>query len=291
MAIHTVGTPIKISEIVTEFGGTGPNNRLSQYYRGGSYVPSGSTQNASIPISGSINMSGFYGSQLAPTALMFSGASFSIAGPSIKLQYITPGVYTFTVPLHVTSISIGAIGSGGGGAGGRGNTYNSDPYPRQFGVCGGNGSVVSGTYSVIPLASYTITVGAGGNPGHFSWAGGAYSEGARADGSAGNASAVSGLLSAAGGIAGTGLIAYPGSPSYAPTPAATTPTVDTNSVAVLNTYSYGPPTAHYNSSMPAQSSSNVPYGNGGNGGPAYSYYGYEPNPGASGYVVITFNYY
>ena len=63
MAIVSSGA-VSLSDIATEFGGSQPHS-MSEYYSGGSNVPSG-TQNASgvtIPTSGQISLaSSFYGS-------------------------------------------------------------------------------------------------------------------------------------------------------------------------------------------------------------------------------------
>ena len=51
--------PLSIEDIANEFGGTAPHS-LSEYYRGGGLVPD-SSLTQSIPTSGSINVSDFYG--------------------------------------------------------------------------------------------------------------------------------------------------------------------------------------------------------------------------------------
>jgi hypothetical protein len=51
--------PLSIEDIANEFGGTAPHS-LSEYYRGGSLVPD-SSLTQSIPTSGLINVSDFYG--------------------------------------------------------------------------------------------------------------------------------------------------------------------------------------------------------------------------------------
>ena len=51
--------PISLSDIRGEFGGTAPDS-LSEYYRGGSFVPDTAT-NAGIPTSGSISLLDFLG--------------------------------------------------------------------------------------------------------------------------------------------------------------------------------------------------------------------------------------
>lgn len=58
MALPSSGT-IKLSEIKTEFGG--PNN-LRSYLRGGTYVPS-IPPNNSIPTSGTLSLTDFYGAK------------------------------------------------------------------------------------------------------------------------------------------------------------------------------------------------------------------------------------
>jgi hypothetical protein len=56
MTLPTSGT-LRMSAIHTEFGGT---EKLSAYYRGGTYVPN-TTTNSAIPTSGKIKYSEFYG--------------------------------------------------------------------------------------------------------------------------------------------------------------------------------------------------------------------------------------
>lgn len=61
MAIKAAGSPLSLSEIQAEFGGSNPIS-LSEYYRGGGLVPNGPTQNNGIAASGAISLGGFYGS-------------------------------------------------------------------------------------------------------------------------------------------------------------------------------------------------------------------------------------
>ncbi len=71
MVLPISGT-IKISDIKNEFGGT--SNSLSSYYRGGQYVLD-TPLNASIPTSGTIKLSDFYGKQkLQPSKIVYLGA-------------------------------------------------------------------------------------------------------------------------------------------------------------------------------------------------------------------------
>ena len=56
----TSSAPISITDLVTEFGGSAPHS-LTEYYRGGSLVPSGPAANNSIPTSGAISLTNFFG--------------------------------------------------------------------------------------------------------------------------------------------------------------------------------------------------------------------------------------
>jgi len=59
MTIKSSGSSLAISEIAAEYGGSTPHS-LSEYYRGGSLVPS-SSSTSGIASSGAITMSSFYG--------------------------------------------------------------------------------------------------------------------------------------------------------------------------------------------------------------------------------------
>ena len=60
MAIHGTGSPLSMSEIQTEFGGSNPIS-MSEYYAGGANVPAGTSGNGgNIPSSGAINFNIFY---------------------------------------------------------------------------------------------------------------------------------------------------------------------------------------------------------------------------------------
>jgi hypothetical protein len=60
MTLQTSGA-ISLANIQTEFGGSNPIS-MSEYYAGGSYVPSGTSgTNGAVPTSGGISMSKFYG--------------------------------------------------------------------------------------------------------------------------------------------------------------------------------------------------------------------------------------
>jgi hypothetical protein len=72
--------------------------------------------------------------------------------PTIQ-SFTTIGTTSWTAPAGVTSVEYLVVGGGGGG----GNAYDN-----SAGGGGGAGMVLSGTTSVTPGQSYTVTVGAGG---------------------------------------------------------------------------------------------------------------------------------
>lgn len=115
--------------------------------------------------------------------------------------YDQPGTYTFTVPEGMPNIRITCIGAGGGGGGGGARDFTGW-YGGGGGGGGGSGSVVEGVYTnITPGTVLTIFVGTGGNgaTGGFWWPG---TDGD--PGSDGQASYVSGYLTAAGGGGGGG---------------------------------------------------------------------------------------
>lgn len=104
------------------------------------------------------------------TALFFSFAlaTFSQVSPQ---TYTTPGIYTFTVPASVTSITVEVVGGGGqGGGNGTGG--------------GGGGGYAMGVYNVTPSSTLAVKVGSGGS------------------GAAAGTTSVTGLISATGGANG-----------------------------------------------------------------------------------------
>ena len=152
MAIKDSGSSLAISEIAAEFGGSTPHS-LSEYYAGGSNVPSGATgESGSIPTSGTISMSQFYGStariaialQISSTTQNYNiyanrGGTYSagISDVTLTVQAIVgsagTGQYAIdtgnqwtsgdTVKIINNSQIVGAGGAGGaGGQGGSGNS-------------------------------------------------------------------------------------------------------------------------------------------------------------------------
>lgn len=145
MAIHGVGTPIWMSEIATEFGGTAPH-WLNEYYAGGVNVPAGTTGVAgAISSAGNITMYQFYGStNLVPGSITI----------------VTTAATTFVVPVGATSLRVDA--AAGGGSGGTGWCCDNS-CSGGGGGGGGGGAAISGTIAVTPGQVLTINVGKGGS--------------------------------------------------------------------------------------------------------------------------------
>lgn len=80
MALPTSG-PLSLANIQTEFGGSNPIS-LSEYYAGGTYVPSGTTGTyGAVPSSGTIGIRNFYGT--SGVAVNFTDASVSSVSYSV----------------------------------------------------------------------------------------------------------------------------------------------------------------------------------------------------------------
>jgi hypothetical protein len=104
MALPTDG-PLSLGNIQTEFGGSNPI-ALSEYYRGGGLVPN-ITANNSIPTSGTIKVSDFYGT----TAVVASaytlgygstaGTACGFASTGTFYQSVNP--FDFSSPLYTNS--------------------------------------------------------------------------------------------------------------------------------------------------------------------------------------------
>ena len=81
-----------LSNIQSEFGGGNPAN-ISEYYRGGRYVPNASTNN-SIPTGGKIDISDFYGTSNIITNTFSAGYSHSTQRENDYRGYTS--LYTYT---------------------------------------------------------------------------------------------------------------------------------------------------------------------------------------------------
>ena len=148
MALQTTGA-ISLSDIQTEFGGTNPIS-MSEYYRGGGLV---SSNNASIPESGLIKTSQFYGASAYAT----------------MYEQVLTGSGTFT-PLYAGAMAIIQIGGGGGSGGcsasGNGQDYSIYGYRGKTGGSGASASIFVTDIDDFSGGSYSI--GAGGAGGSVS---------------------------------------------------------------------------------------------------------------------------
>ena len=115
MAIPSAGSSLAFSAIQTEFGGSNPIS-LSEYYAGGDNVPSGTSGDAgSIPSSGTIAVSQFYGStNRVAIALTISSTTQSYNIFSNRGGTYSAGIsdVTLTVQAIVGSTGASAIDTG-----------------------------------------------------------------------------------------------------------------------------------------------------------------------------------
>lgn len=196
MTLQSSGA-ITLAQIAAEFGGSTPHS-LSEYYRGGAYVPSSVTQ---VPASGTIDFADFYGTSAAITAAVTSSTTnrnvSTIFGSNFtanvaKVLEINSGVEVGASSLSNYAINVPS-GMGGtltiqnagtlSGAGGDGSSSGT----------GGTGG------TAIYIASNNVTVT---NTGTIRGGGGGGGKGA--NGSPGASSNVSGIFCCYGGSAGGG---------------------------------------------------------------------------------------
>ena len=167
MAIHGTGSPLLMSEIQTEFGGSNPIS-MSEYYAGGANVPSGTSGNGGdIPSSGAINFNIFYTaakSTRVAIALQISQAATS----SYNIFSNKGGSYsagqsdvTLTVQANVTSGATGqaAIETGSFASGDTVKIINNAQIIAKGGT-GGGGAQATGQNTT------KIAGSAGGAAGH-----------------------------------------------------------------------------------------------------------------------------
>jgi hypothetical protein len=103
MTLQSSGA-ISLSQIQTEFGGSNPVS-MSEYYAGGSFVPSGATgTNGAVPSSGTVSLSKFYGTvktAFSPAGGTSAGSpqalsDFGTFNASVTISCTTPAVWTWT---------------------------------------------------------------------------------------------------------------------------------------------------------------------------------------------------
>ena len=141
---------LSLGNIKTEFGGnTSP--KMSDYYAGGSFVPSGTVSpvSGSVPTSGTIHISNFYGTT-------------KFTGRVDTFNAGNPGTGSVTVPFGARTVTITIEGGGGGGGAG---IQSSSAGGGGGGASGGTNGV---TRAIAPAdwgASVSYTLGAAGTVG------------------------------------------------------------------------------------------------------------------------------
>ena len=135
------------------------NNWAPKTYTGGSYGTNGfrlDFNDSRSPTTAANDVSGNSNHWTPSTTGGWNTVPTATNAPNV-LYYGTPGTYTWTAPAGVTSVSYLVVAGGGGGGGG---------YPTiTTGGGGGAGGMLTGTLSVTPSTSYTVTVGSGGAAG------------------------------------------------------------------------------------------------------------------------------
>lgn len=158
MALQSSGA-ISLSDLQTEFGGSNPIS-MSEYYRGGSYVPNLSASNASIPTSGSISLGDFYGARkYSDTPLVPDSWTGSATGMTF-VEYSSNT--TWSKPASVANdqwVIVYAIGGGGATSEYDAGASGSDKYSLGGGG-GGGGYIASVRGSVLNGASFVVGAGA-----------------------------------------------------------------------------------------------------------------------------------
>ena len=104
----TSSAPISITDLVTEFGGSAPHS-LTEYYRGGSLVPN-VTANNSVPASGAISLTNFFG---ATATSGTDDRTITIASGSTGGFFTSYGFSSAATGFSIGSISANTIGFSG----------------------------------------------------------------------------------------------------------------------------------------------------------------------------------
>jgi len=230
MALPTSGA-LPLSDIQTEFGGSNPVS-LSEYYAGGSYVPSGTSgTNGAVPASGGISLSDFYGTSalfafnittnatnanLRTLALAAGWDGSTAVGCTINSGVIISGntagdgTAAMTIdgsfPTGVTLVNNGQIRGRGGDGGSGASTLAGTP-----GGKGGRALTVAVAASIDNQGNIWAGGGGGGGggggKGPGSGGGGGRSSNINSSGGTGTNNGGAGTLAAAGtGGAGDGFV-------------------------------------------------------------------------------------
>lgn len=197
MSIQSSG-PIKLQDIEDEFGGSAPTS-LTEYYLNGSYVTS---NNTSVPTSGSISLSNFYGAsnivyltgnykQITASSYVSSGGILDISSSSYVWSDDV-SVAALIIDVACLIINRGKI-IGRGGDGGR------------WGAGGNGGSAISVTASGATLtnSSGAFIAGGGGGGGGSNFDGYQAGGGGGAGGGNGGDATNGGAIGSNGGNGGS----------------------------------------------------------------------------------------
>lgn len=153
MALQTSGA-ISIGDIATEFGDTAPNS-LSEFYNGGSLVPSQeivSATGANITAFSGTNAPKFQGSTLPNNLQVYEGIE-NTKSPGTITSSLPPqntGI-TYTTP-YAGTLYVLAVGGGGSGSW----------WGNGIGAAGAGGGALLVSKTVASGEAYSVTVGGGG---------------------------------------------------------------------------------------------------------------------------------
>lgn len=130
MALQSSGT-ISLANVQSEFGGSNPIS-ISEYYRGGAEVPNVSINN-SIPTSGAISLSNFYGgTNLLPfvsgTHYVSNGSATSSLTSGHGSWSLHNTVWDFGHSGYIWTFTVGSLGTGSLRFR---STADPDPAPRS----------------------------------------------------------------------------------------------------------------------------------------------------------------
>ena len=140
MAVPSSGA-VSIQDLVDEFGGSTPHS-ISEYYRGGSLVPNVSANN-SVPTSGEVSLTDFYGAVDA-TFIAASGGTETTSGDYKIHTFNSNGTFT-----------VNSVGNSAGS--------NTVEYLVVAGGGGGAGGYRTAASFSVSAQGYSITVGGGGS--------------------------------------------------------------------------------------------------------------------------------
>ena len=226
MPLQTSGT-ISINDLRNEFGDTPGQDSLSEYYRGGAYVPN-IPQNNNVPTSGQISLSNFYGAQDGyPLNITISagggggGGGFNEGGPSSNHPGGNSGGASWVRNTSGNDV-ISVNGGGGGGSGNSGGASGGNGQNSPINANGrGSGGSANNSGGSSTRTSWGASGGGGGgdNSSKNDNAGNGGSGGARGSSASGTYIATNQYLNIRTGAAGNGYNGLPqnggaGSPGY-----------------------------------------------------------------------------